>query len=126
MSYNLAKVYFHKEDYQKVIEQLREVEYKNLSYTMGGRLMLLKTYYELNELDALESLLDSYGIYLRRNKLISREVKQQLMNGIRFTRKLASLAPYDKPGIQKLKTQINNCKALAAKKWLLEKVEMLE
>lgn len=126
LSYNLAKVYFHQEDYQKVIEQLREVEYKNLSYTMGGRLMLLKTYYELNELDALESLLDSYGIYLRRNKLISREVKQQLMNGIRFTRKLASLAPYDKPGIQKLKTQIKNCKALAAKKWLLEKVEALE
>ena len=126
LSYNLAKVYFHKEDYQKVIEQLREVEYKNLSYTMGGRLMLLKTYYELNELDALESLLDSYGIYLRRNKLISREVKQQLMNGIRFTRKLASLPRYDKTGIQKLKTQINNCKALAAKKWLLEKVEEME
>lgn len=126
LSYNLAKVYFHKEDYQKVIEQLREVEYKNLSYTMGGRLMLLKTYYELKELDALESLLDSYGIYLRRNKLISREVKQQLMNGIRFTRKLASLPRYNKSGIQKLKTQINNCKALAAKKWLLEKVEEME
>ena len=126
LSYNLAKIYFHKKDYQRVIEQLREVEYKNLSYTMGGRLMLLKTYYELKELDALESLLDSYGIYLRRNKLIAREVKQQLMNGIRFTRKLASLAPYDKPGIQKLKTQINNCKTLAAKKWLLEKVEELE
>jgi hypothetical protein len=126
LNYNLAKVYFHKKDYQKVIEQLREVEYQNLTYTMGGRLMLLKTYYELNELDALESLLDSYGIYLRRNKLISREVKQQLMNGIRFTRKLASLAPYNKSGIQKLKTQIINCKALAAKKWLLEKVEALE
>lgn len=126
LSYNLAKVYFHQEEYEKVIEQLRAVEYKNLSYTMGGRLMLLKTYYELKELDALESLLDSYGIYLRRNKLISRNVKQQLMNGIRFTRKLSSLAPYDKKGIQKLKDQINNCKALAAKKWLLEKVAELE
>ncbi len=126
LSYNLAKVYFHKKDYENVIEQLRSVEYKNLAYTMGGRLMLLKTYYELKELDALESLLDSYSIYLRRNKLISREVKQQLMNGIRFTRKLSSLAPYDKKGIQKLKDQINNCKALAAKKWLLEKVGEME
>lgn len=126
LSYNLAKVYFHKEEYEKVIEQLREVEYKNLSYTMGGRLMLLKTYYELNELSALESLLDSYSIYLRRNKLISKEVKQQLMNGIRFTRKLASLPAYDKKGVQKLKEQIISCKALAAKKWLLEKVVHLE
>jgi len=125
LSYNLAKVHFHKKEYEKVIEKLRFVEYKTLPYTMGGRLMLLKTYYELKELDALESLLDSYSIYLRRNKFISREVKQQLMNGIRFTRKLSSLAPYDKRGIQKLKDQINNCKALAAKKWLIEKVDEL-
>ncbi|HFC00061.1 MAG TPA: hypothetical protein ENJ53_04570 [Phaeodactylibacter sp.] len=93
---------------------------------MGGRLMLLKTYYELKEFDALESLLDSYRIYLIRNKLISKKVRQQLMNGIRFTRKLASLAPYDKAGLQKVKNQIDSCKALAAKKWLLEKVAELE
>ena len=126
LNYNLAKAYFHKKDYEKVIEQLREVEYKNLSYALGGKMMLLKTYYELDELNPLSSLLDSYSIYLRRNKLISRELKQQYLNVLRFTRKLSSLAPYDKKGIQKLKEQINNCKALAAKKWLLEKVEELE
>ena len=126
LNYNLAKVYFHKEEYEKVIEQLRSVEYKNLSYALGGKMMLLKTYYELEEVSPLSSLLDSYSIYLRRNKLISRELKQQYLNVLRFTRKLSSLAPYDQAGLQKLKTQINNCKALAAKKWLLEKVEELE
>jgi len=126
LNYNLAKVYFHQEQYEKVIEQLREVEYKNLTYALGGKLMLLKTYYELDEMSPLSSLLDSYSIYLRRNKLISKELKQQYLNVLRFTRKLASTAPYDKKGIQKLKEQINNCKALAAKSWLLEKVAELE
>ena len=84
-----------------MIEQLREVEYKNLTYSLGGKLMLLKTYYELEELNPLSSLLDSYSIYLRRNKLISRELKQQYLNVLRFTRKLASIAPYDKKGIQR-------------------------
>jgi len=97
LNYNLAKVYFHQEQYEKVIEQLREVEYKNLTYALGGKLMLLKTYYELDEMNPLSSLLE-----------------------------LASLAPYDKKGIQKLKEQINNCKALAAKSWLLEKVAEME
>jgi len=46
-NYNLAKVYFHQEEYRKVIEQLREVEYENLVYALGGKLMLLKTYFEL-------------------------------------------------------------------------------
>lgn len=126
LNYNLAKIYFHQGQYEKVIEQLREVEYKNLTYALGGKMMLLKTYYEIDEIEPLSSLLDSYSIYLRRNKLISREFKQQYLNVLRFTRKLVSLAPYDQIGIQKLKTQINNCKALAAKKWLLEKVEALE
>lgn len=126
LNYNLAKVYFHKQEYEKVIEQLREVEYKNLSYSLGGKLMLLKTYYELKEHKPLFSLLDSYSIYLRRNKLISNKLKQQYLNILRFTRKLASLAPYDQAGLQKVKIQIDSCKALAAKKWLLEKVAEME
>ena len=121
-SYNLAKVYFHKEEYEKVIEQLREVEYKNLVYALGGKLMLLKTYFELKEYMALDSLLDSFRIYLRRNRLISRDVKQQYMNVLRFTKKLSNLAPHDRRSVDKIKSQIVNCKALAAKQWLLEKV----
>ena len=122
LNYNLAKVYFFTGQYEKVIEQLREVEYKNLDYSLGGKLMLLKTYYELDEFRALDSLMDSFRIYLHRNKIISRDVKQQYMNVLRFVKKLASIAPYDKEVIQKIKTQINNCKALADKKWILEKV----
>jgi len=123
LNYNLAKVYFHQEDYPRVIEQLREVEYKNLTYALGGKLMLLKTYFELEEVQSLESLIESFRIYLLRNKLISRDVRQQYSNVLRFTRKLFNLAPFDQEGLQKVKTQIEQCKALAAKKWLLEKVE---
>lgn len=122
LNYNLAKLYFHQEDYEKVIEQLREVEYQNLQYALGGKLMLLKTYYELEEVTALDSLIESFRIYLRRNTRISRDLKQQYMNVLRFTRKLSILAPYDKSGLEKVATQIENCKALAAKQWLLSKV----
>jgi hypothetical protein len=121
-NYNLAKVYFHEKDYNKVISQLREVEYKNLVYALGGKLMLLKTYYELKEVNALDSLIDSFRIYLHRNKLISRDVRQQYMNVLRFVRKLPLEKTYDKEFVQKLRGQIEGCKALAAKQWLLEKV----
>ena len=122
LKYNLAKIYFYKEEYNEVIEQLQEVEYKTLIHSLGGKLMLLKTYYELQESMALDSLIDSFSIYLRRNRLISKGVKQQYMNVLRFTKKLSNIPEYDKNAIEKIKTQINNCKALAAKNWLLEKV----
>lgn len=123
LTYNLAKVYFHKKDYTKVIEQLREVEYKNLIYALGGKLMLLKTYYELDEIAALDSLIDSFRIYLRRNRTISKDVRQQYMNVLRFVKKLSGLAPYDRTGLAKVTQEIHDCKALAAKNWILEKVE---
>lgn len=120
--YNLAQVSFSKKDYQKVIELLREVEYKNLIYALGGKLMLLKTYYELDEIAALDSLIDSFRIYLRRNRTISKDVRQQYMNVLKFVKKLSGLAPYDKAGLEKVTKEIHECKALADKNWILEKV----
>ncbi len=126
LKYNLAKVYFYKGEYEEVIDQLREVEYRTLVHSLGGKLILLKTYYELKETMALDSLIDSFSIYLRRNRLISKEMKQQYMNVLRFTKKLANIPEYNKNAVEKIKIQINNCKALAAKNWLLEKVEERE
>ena len=122
LNYNLAKVYFHTGQHEKVIDQLREVEYKTLNYALEGKLMLLKTYYELKEYRALESLMDSFRIYLHRNRVISRDVKQQYLNVLRFVKKLAYAAPYDTKNLEKIKKQIHNCKALADKKWILEKL----
>ena len=118
LTYNLAKVYFSQKKYNQVIEQLREVEYKNHVYALGGKLILLKTYYELQEYIALDSLIDSFRIYIRRNKIISREVKQQYLNMLRFVKKLSSTIPGDKKALEKIRAQIDKCKALAGKKWL--------
>ena len=125
-NYNLAKVYFHQQEYTKVIEQLREVEYKNVIYSLGGKLMLLKTYFELKEFLALDSLVDSFRIYLRRSGKIPKEVKQQYMNVLRFTKRLANVQSRDQVALLKIKNQVVNCKVLAAKKWLMEKIGEME
>ncbi|MEM1221000.1 MAG: hypothetical protein AAGH79_18910, partial [Bacteroidota bacterium] len=126
LNFNLANIYFEKKEYQKVIEQLREVEYENLSYALGSKIILLKTYYELNELLPLDSLVDSFRIYLHRNKLISREVKQQYLNHLRFVKKLSTILPNDQTTIEKVRKQIDQCKSLAGRKWILEKVAELK
>lgn len=122
LTYNLAKVFFQQGQYQKVIEQLREVEYQDLVYALGAKLMLLKTYFELGEFLALDSLSDSFRIFLQRHKRISREVKQQYLNVIRFVKKLSNVAPGDKKAIEKIRLQVDQCKALADKGWIVEKI----
>ena len=126
LAYNLAKVYFHQAEYEKVIGQLREVEYQSLAYALGSKMMLLRTYYELGEFLALDSLAESFRIYLRRKREISRDVRQQYMNVLRFVRKLSRLDPRDQAAIGRTRKEVEECNALAAKKWVLEKVEELE
>ncbi len=126
LTYNLAKVYFAQNQYEKVIEQLREVEYDNLTYALGGKLMLLKTYYELNEYLALDSLIDSFRVYLRRNQTISKEVRQQYLNVLRFIKKLSNIHSGDQVAITKVEQQIQECKNLADKGWIVSKVEELK
>lgn len=123
LNHNLANVYFSQEKYAQVIEQLSTVTYKSHVYALGGKTILLKTYFELKEFQALDSLIDSFRIYIRRNKLISRAVQQQYLNMLRFVKKVARVLPNDKKGIKNIKEQVEKCKTLIAKKWILEKLE---
>ncbi|MFK8104897.1 MAG: hypothetical protein AB8G15_20430 [Saprospiraceae bacterium] len=123
LNYNLAKVYFYKKDFDRVLTQLGTVKDTSLIYALGRKLLLIKTYYEVSEANALDSLIDSFRIYVQRNRLISRDVKQPYLNVLRFVKKLLSIPTYDKEAILKTKQQIVDCKAVASKRWLLEKVE---
>lgn len=123
LNFSLAHVYYYQKKYDQVIELLREVEYQSIAYSLGSRMLLMRTYFEQRVDQALDSLIDSYSIFLRRNRLISKEVKIQYQNMLRFTRKLFLLAPYDKKGIEKTRLEIEKCKSLTAKKWLLEKAD---
>ena len=122
LTYNLAKVYFHQEKYDEVIAQLREVEYESIVYTLGSKLLLLLTYFEMGEFLALDSLLDSFRIYLRRNREIARDVKEQYVNVIRFTRRLSRVDPGDDKALDKIEQQVQACDALASRQWLQEKI----
>ena len=125
LNYNLANLYFSQKKYDQVIQQLNEVQFSNHIYALNSKSILLKTYFELKEYQALDSLVDSFRIYIRRNKSISKEAKQQYLNLLRFTKKISGILPRDKPAIKKITDQIQNCKALAGKNWVLEKVNEL-
>lgn len=123
LSYNLASLYFHKKKHHKVIEMLREVEYTDEAYALGSRWLLLRTYYELDEDDALDSLLESFRIFIQRSKTTSQDKKRQYMRLIKFVRKLAQIPRNDTEAKANLKKQIEETKAIANREWLLKKLE---
>jgi hypothetical protein len=126
LSFNLAKVAFEQKDYQRVITLLQEVEYRNLVYALGGKLILLRTYFEMGEYLPLDSLVDSFRNYLRRNTMISNDLKRQYLNLLRFIKRLTTVTPRDAKALGRLEKQIRECRNLVARQWLLSKAAELQ
>lgn len=122
--YSKARLHFEKKDYDKAMPLLHQVEYDDTLMTLNARTMLMKMYYELNEFNALDSLLESMRMYMRRKKFIGYH-KLNFKNIIRLTKKLANVNPYDPKQTKQLQADIENANPLTEKRWLLAQVESI-
>lgn len=126
VTYNLATLYFYQKKHREVLELLREVEYEDITYNLNAKTMLLATYYETDEVEALFSLLESFRAYLNRHKDIPDSRRRLYQNLIKYTRKLANIIPGDKAATARLRAEVENDKAVASLNWLMEKIAELE
>ena len=130
-TYNLACLHFEQGDYKRALRLLQHVEFIDVFYHLGAKVMLLKSYYELNDFDALNSLCDSFKIYLKRNKTLSKTHYDVNYNLVGFTRRLAELRRKSEliPVVEarrkltELRQKITEKGAVAQLAWLLGKVD---
>lgn len=125
-TYHKAQLYFYTKEYGKVLQLLQEIEYDDLTYNLGAKSMLLAVYYETDEMEPLYSLLDSFKVYLnRQKKKLPASTVSNYSNLIKFTRKLINLSPGQKSAIEKLKKEVSETKSVASAMWLSQKIEEL-
>ncbi len=96
--------------------------YRDVFDGLQGRWLLVKTYYELDEYDALDALIDSFRIFLRRNKSISKSYQKMYMNAIKFLQRIIKIPYESKASAEKLHLQIKDCQPIAERNWLLTKL----
>ena len=80
--------------------------------------------YEQDELDVLESLLESLRNYLVRKKVIGYH-KANYKNIIRLSKKMLKVNPYSQVQKTKLLKEIEEANPLTERKWLLKQMEKL-
>ncbi|MCB0609834.1 MAG: hypothetical protein KDD12_19090 [Lewinella sp.] len=131
--FNMA-AYFHAcESYDKVLELLNQVTYSDIRYSLGARALLLRTYYELEEDEALFSLVDSFRQFLQRHKLLADSRRNGYDHLFRFTRKAAQLraalgyssAKKAKQELLRLEQEIDMAPSVFNKSWLQQKIRDL-
>jgi len=122
VDYNSAKLWYAQKKYKAAMQKLRRVEYDDLFLNLDAKVLLLKIYYELQELDVLESHISSFQKYVQRKKLIGYH-QENYLNIIFLTKKLIELNPFDQKEKVNLKNKILTTKALAERDWLLEQLK---
>ena len=126
VSFNLAQLYFYQKKYDKVIELLHRVEYEDFSYNLNSKTFLLMTYYEIDEIEPLYSLMDSFRTYLNRHKNIPNSRRKPYFDLIKYTKKLSRIMPGDEKTLKRLKLEVEQTKDIASIAWLKEKIAELE
>lgn len=119
LHYNLADLYYRKKDFKKALHHLNRVSFSDIFYNLDSKLMLLKIFYESNEEEALLSLIASFGIFLKRNKLISDDVREAYQNFVTLLSRLTKSTGSD---LNDLQTRITDTSFLVDKKWLQEQL----
>lgn len=123
VNFNTSRVYFEKGDYNQAQRLLTRFEYDDMLLNIIAKTMLLKIYYEIGELDAFESLLESMRIYLQRKEALDPTRKAAYKNMISLMKKLLNLNPYSKAQTERLHTLIQGTQPLMERDWLLRQVE---
>ena len=121
-----AKLFYAQELYDDSMEELIQVKENDLLLNLSARYTLLKIYYIKDELEALESLLDSMNKYMTR-KEIPPSHKRVYQTMLSLTKKLSRVNSYNRQEITKLKTDIEQAPALphAERAWFIKQVETL-
>lgn len=121
-TYNLAKLHFYKRQYSEVLRLLQVLEYEDVFYNLDAKTMLLKIYFELHEIEALDSLIESFRTFLRRNRLISDSHRTNYLNLILFVKKLSRVRYGDQKRLLKIKADFEATRQIADADWLREKM----
>lgn len=112
---NMAELSFHKKDYNNALQYLNNVEYSDIYYILDTKLLRLKIFFENDDYDVLESNLSAFHTYLKRNKLITENIKESYLN---FTKFLGKIIRNEHKKIL-LKEEIEKSTPLMDKSWLL-------
>jgi hypothetical protein len=124
-SYNLAVWCFWTHDHDQAMTLLRETDFADPLTNLDARSILLKVYYEKGYHDVLESHLDSFLTYLRRQNSIGYQ-RENYQNLIKITRKMlreGSVKKLEETKKQALRDEIIATKALAERGWLLSQLD---
>jgi hypothetical protein len=125
-AFNLARVYLYQKQFGRSIELLRNVEYEDIGINLISKTIQIISYYELDEMEALDSFTDAFKTFLNRQKNIAELHRTAHLNLIKYVKRLLRIQPRDSAAVEKLREAALKDKfSTVNHDWLMEKINEL-
>lgn len=125
LAYNLANLHFSEKNYRAAIAQLQKVDLDDVFYRLDARSILLKSFFELDDTDALFYHAAAFRTFLKRNRKISEQQRKLYTNLIKHTLSL-SRATGDKSRVAAIRNKMEADPNIADLRWLETKVSAFD
>ncbi len=127
-NYNLANFYYNKKMYDKALEVLRDVQFTDVTYHLNTTFLQLRIYYDQLDTEAFYGLIETFRIYVIRNRKMTTAEKKSYTNLLRFAKNLASIkfnaSTFSRKTLEEklnaLRKKIMETDNVINKQWLLE------
>lgn len=123
VNFNQSRIFFERGDYAQAQKLLTQFEYDDMLFNLIAKTMLLKIYYETDEYDAFESLLESLRTYLQRKEALDPARKSAYKNMISLMKKLLQLNIFSRTQKESFRELVQKTNPLAERDWLLKQLE---
>lgn len=124
-NYTLAALHFDRKEYNEALLCLMKINPIDPYYGLNYRALLCKTYYELSEFMALNANLESFRVFVLREKQLSEYNNLSYKNFINVLKRLIRCKEKKKKTADNLLTEMSSMEPLVHKQWLLEKIQEL-
>lgn len=115
---NLAEVAFSQKDFDQTFEYLHKIKINNFRYHLITKILLIKTFYETENIDSCLSALGAFTVYLSRLKGVSSAVKKNCQHFCQLLHQILMQSSDKKK--EKTKIKIQQQTPLAEREWLLD------
>ena len=126
VNYNLGHFYIYKEEYGKALYHLQQVTFPDPFYRISHNMLMLKIYYEQQEIESFLALSVSFQTFLRRKGKLSEGQRDSYKNFTKYLKAIFMFRAEGKGTLKKIEQRITECVALIEKDWLLIKVKQLQ
>jgi len=121
--FNKASFEFERKNFEEVIVLLNQYQYSETEYQFKAKVLLAKSYYELNQYSVLINLLDSFKVLLHRNKKLPKLKLNAYKAFCTILPKVANLKYNSKMNFTKAEEYMKKYSMISDKNWLQQKID---